>query len=152
MAPTMPACNGRGIAEGFTYRFGGLHRGEIIIVFHARGAFGADWTPDASASDSLQKRLIGLPGDTVVGRNGRVFVNGRKIDDIQTPELPAVRLGPDDYFVLGDNRTYSQDSRDFGPVPRNAIFARTFLVYWPLGCVGVPAYDKAQVPPGGPLC
>jgi hypothetical protein len=54
--------------------------------------------------------------------------------------------------VLGDNRTYSQDNRDFGPVHRDAIFARTVLVYWPLGRVGVPEYDKAQVPPGGPLC
>jgi signal peptidase I len=151
MAPTMPACNGHGLAEGFTYRFRDPHRGEIV-VFHARGEFGADWTPDPSASNSLEKRLIGLPGDTVVGRNGRVFVNGRKIDDIETPAFPAVRLGPDDYFVLGDNRTYSQDSRDFGPVPRDAIFARTVLVYWPLGRVGVPEYDKAHVPPGGPLC
>ena len=50
--------------------------------------------------------------------------------------------------MLGDNRTFSQDSRDFGPVPRDAIFARTFLVYWPLGRFGVPTYDKDGVPPG----
>jgi len=121
-------------------------------VFHARDEFGADWTPDPSASNSLEKRLIGLPGDSVVGRNGRVFVNGTKADDIETPSFPAVHLGADVYFLLGDNRTYSQDSRDFGPVPRDAIFARTVLVYWPLGRVGVPEYDSAHVPPGGPLC
>src|SRR5262245_21382901 len=151
MAPTIPACNGRGMAGGVTYRFRDPHRGEIV-VFHARGEFGADWTPDPDASDSLEKRLVGVPGDTVVGRNGRVFVNGTKADDIETPPFPAVHLGGDDYFVLGDNRTYSQDSRDFGPVPRDAIFARTVLVVWPLRRAGVPAYDKSRDPPGGPLC
>ena len=151
MAPTMPACNGRGVAEGFTYRFRDPRRGEIV-VFHAKGEFGGDWTPDANASDSLEKRVIGVPGDRVVGRDGRVFVDGRKADDIETPPFPAVRLGDEDYFVLGDNRPYSQDSRDFGPVPRDAIFARTVFVIWPLGRLGVPAYDKTRVPPGGPLC
>jgi signal peptidase I len=151
MSPTMPACNGRGVAEGFTYRFRDPHRGEIV-VFHAAGEFGGDWTPDANASDSLEKRVIGVPRDRVVARNGRVFVNGRKADDIETAPFPAVELGAGEYFVLGDNRTYSQDSRDFGPVPRDAIFARTVLVAWPLGRLGVPVYDRTLVPPGGPLC
>ena len=151
MSPTMPACNGRGLAEGFTYRFRDPHRGEIV-VFHAVGEFGGDWMPDANASDSLEKRVIGVPGDRVVGHDGRVFVNGRKADDIETPPFPAVELDDDKYFVLGDNRTYSQDSRDFGPVPRDAIFARNVLVIWPLGRLGVPVYDKTLVPPGGPLC
>jgi signal peptidase I len=81
MAPTMPACNGRGLAEGFTYRFRDPHRGEIV-VFHASGEFGGAFTPDPNASGSLEKRVIGIPGDTVVGRGGRVLVNGTEADDI----------------------------------------------------------------------
>jgi signal peptidase I len=83
----------------------------------------------------------------VVGRRNRVFVNGEKADDIPTAAFPRIRLGPDEYFVLGDNRSFSRDSRDFGPVPR-AIFGRVALIYWPLGRIGVPGYDKALAPPG----
>ena len=151
MAPTVPACDGRGVAEGFTYRFRDPHRGEIV-VFHASGEFGGDFTPDPNASGSLEKRLIGIPGDTVVGRGGRVLVNGTKADDIETPPFPSVHLGRDEYYVLGDNRTFSQDSRDFGAVPRDAIFARTVFIYWPLGKLGVPPYDKDAVPPGDVAC
>ena len=123
MAPTVPACSGRGVAEGFTYRFRNPHSGEIV-VFHARGELGADWTPDPTAGNSLEKRLIGVPGDTVVGRNGRVFVNGAKADDIETPEFASVRLGADEYFVLGDNRTYSRRTAGTSaPCPRRHLRA-----------------------------
>ena len=148
MAPTIPACNGRTTAEGFTYRFRDPHRGEVV-VFHARGALGGPVTPDPDARDLLLgKRVIGVPGDTVIGRDGRVFVNGRKADDIATDPFSAVRLGPDEYFVLGDNRSFSQDSREFGPVPRDAIIGRVVLIYWPLDRIGVPVYEKDLVPPG----
>lgn len=151
MAPTMPACVGRGLAEGFTYRFRDPYRGEIV-VFHARGELGSAFAPDPKAHGGLEKRVIGIPGDSVVGRDGQVFVDGVAADNIQTPPFPEVNLGTDEYFVLGDNRTYSQDGRDFGPVPRAAIFARVFLVVWPLGNFGAPPYDKNGTPPGRPLC
>jgi signal peptidase I len=148
MSPTIPACDGRWLSEGFTYRFRDPHRGEIV-VFRARGQLGGPVVPDPEARDlNLGKRVIGIPGDSVVGRESRVFVNGRKADDIRTDPFPQTRLGDEEYFVLGDNRSFSQDSRDFGPVPRDAIFGRVVLTYWPLGRFGVPGYDKDLLPPG----
>jgi signal peptidase I len=148
MAPTFPACNGRWLGEGFTYRLRDPHRGEVVAL-HVRGTLGGPLVPDPDSRDLfLGKRVIGIPGDTVVGRNGRVYVNERKADDIATSPFPPVQLDPEQYFVLGDNRSFSQDSRDFGPVPRDAIFGRVRLIYWPLGRFGVPGYDKTLVPPG----
>jgi signal peptidase I len=148
MSPTIPACDGRWLAENFAYRFREPHRGEIVVI-HARGQLGGSIVPDPDARDlNLGKRVIGVPGDSVVGRSGRVFVNGAKADDIPTDPLALTRLGPEEYFVLGDNRSFSQDSRAFGPVPRDAIFGRVVLNYWPLGRFGVPSYDKNLAPPG----
>ena len=88
----------------------------------------------------------------MVGRGGRVIVDGKKADDIETAPFPSTRLGAKQYFVLGDNRSASQDSRDFGPVPSAAIFGRVFLTYWPLGRFGTPGYDKNLAPPGQVAC
>jgi signal peptidase I len=152
MSPTFPACNARYLSESFTYHFRDPHRGEIVVI-HARGQIGSPITPDPDARDlNLTKRVIGVPGDTVVGRNGRVLVNGTKADDIATAPFPPTHLDSKQYFVLGDNRSESQDSRDFGPVPRAAIFARLILIYWPFGRFGTPGYDKTLVPPGPVAC
>lgn len=151
MAPTLPPCNGRHLDEDFTYRFRDPHRGEIVL-FHARGELGGTITPDAHSHQlGITKRVIGVPGDTVVGRNGLVYVDGAKADDIPTRAFPKVHLAKDQYYVLGDNRSASEDSRVFGPVPRNAIYGRVVLVFWPLGHLGIPGYNKHLKPPG-PLC
>src|SRR5215470_18195381 len=87
--PTIPACNGRYLAEGFTYHFRDPHRGELVVI-HARGQVGGTITPDPHARDlNLTKRVIGTPGDTVVGRAGRVYVDGKKADNIPTDPFPA---------------------------------------------------------------
>jgi signal peptidase I len=151
-SPTIPPCNPRTLAEGFTYHFRDPHRGELVVI-HARGHIGGPITPDPHARDlNLTKRVIGVPGDTVVNRSERVFVDGRKADDIPTPPFLTTHLGPEEYYVLGDNRSYSEDSRDFGPVPRNAIFARLVLIYWPFGRFGTPGYNKHLVPLGPFAC
>ena len=151
MAPALPACHGLWLREGFTYLFRDPHRGEII-TFHARGQIGGEISPDSHSRQlEINKRVIGIPGDTVVGRSNRVYVNGRPADGITTNPFPAVHLGAKQYFVMGDNRSASHDSRDFGPVPRAAIFSRAVLIVWPLARVGVPQYNK-HARPAGILC
>ncbi|HEU5277907.1 MAG TPA: signal peptidase I [Gaiellaceae bacterium] len=150
-APTLPACEGGLIAEGFTYRFRNPRRGEIVN-FHIRGRIGEPVAPDPDGSDFIAKRVIGVPGDRITWQNSRVLVNGHKADDIPTPEFAPVRLRDHEYFLLGDNRSSSQDSRDFGPVPRNAIFSRVILVWWPLSRFGPVGYDRQLTPPGPVSC
>lgn len=151
MASTLPPCNGGVLAEGFTYHFRDPHRGEIVM-FRARGSVGSEIVPTTrDANLQINKRLVGVPGDSVVWRAGLVYVNGHPADNIRTKPFPALHLRHDQYFVLGDNRGVSTDSRTFGPIPRNAIYARVVLIVWPLHRFGVPRYDKNAKPPGA-LC
>jgi signal peptidase I len=106
----------------------GYNRGDIVIVH----------SPNQPIE--LIKRLIGKPGDTIELRDNRVVVNGQALYE---PYLPpgassgAQRdqlqwtLGNDEYFIMGDNRTHSQDSRSFGPVRSEDIVGRALLLYWP---------------------
>jgi signal peptidase I len=109
------------------YIFQRPQRGDIIVF-----AFPKDTSQD------FVKRIIGLPGDTVrVDANGQVTVDGVAINepyvnDLTNPYPPNTWvLKSDQYFVLGDNRGDSSDSRDWGPVPRNDIIGKAALVYWP---------------------
>ena len=87
--------------------------------------------------EMLVKRVIGLPGETVEVRNGVVYVNGNALPepfphDLGYQSMEPVLLGPLNYFVMGDNRDNSNDSRAFGPVEREFIVGRVWLRYWPL--------------------
>jgi signal peptidase I len=120
----------------FVYRFEGIQRGDVIVF----------WYP-LDRSKSFIKRVIALPGETVEIRQGRVYVNG---DGLKEPYVPpqfsdSTNYGPlhvptEHYFVMGDHRISSNDSRVFGPVARRYIYGRAVFAYWPFAHFGsIPA-------------
>lgn len=145
------------LIDKITPRFNDYQRGDIV-VFQPPQGFGQGGIP-------FIKRVIGIPGDTVSLENGRVFVAAagagpvrldepyvvRGIDGTAAPTQPRDAEGtsswtiePGTYFVMGDNRPASQDSRYFGPVERTLIVGRAWLRYFPLDRVGLverPTYD-----------
>ncbi len=115
------------------YIFGSPRRGDVIVF---------KWPRDTS--EDFVKRVIGVPGDTVrVTSDGQVSVDGTPINepyvnDLTNPYQPNTwTLAVNQYFVLGDNRGDSSDSRDWGPVPRSDVIGRAEMVYWPLNEVHV---------------
>jgi signal peptidase I len=120
----------RVIVSRVNYLLGMPERGEIIVFE----------SPDDPRNDPpLIKRVIGLPGDTIEIRDNQVYVNGNLLNEpyINEPGLTSpnqygnVTLGPDEYFVMGDNRNRSRDSRAFGPINREHIIGEALVRYWP---------------------
>ena len=119
----------------FVYRFGieDVHRGDTVVF----------WFPN-DTTKSYIKRVIGLPGDTVEVREGTVVLNGRALEEPYVPDdfrdrvsVARQKLGVDQYFVLGDHRNSSNDSRTGWTVPRNYIYGKAVFVYWPLKRLGL---------------
>jgi signal peptidase I len=115
------------------YRVGEVHAGDVVVFQYPR-----------DHAKSYIKRVIALPGDRIRIDQGQVVVNdkllmepylqGRFADDRSQPEMV---LPPGEYFVMGDHRSISSDSRDFGPVDRGLIYGKAVFVYWPMEQVGV---------------
>lgn len=124
-----------------------IYRGDIVVF----------WFPE-DPSKSYIKRVIGLPGDTVEMHEGHVRVNGRDLDESYLdPHLnmnPYNRaptyVKPGYYFVMGDNRDNSSDSRIWGLVPKKYIYGKALFRYWPLGSAKIITRDthNTSVPPG----
>ncbi len=119
------------LVDKWSYRFNKPGRGDVIVFV----------APPNPAQDYI-KRIIGLPGDVITIRDTQVFVNGKALDEpyidphLQgNPYAPTTNLiiPSGAYFVLGDNRNGSSDSRDWGCVPQGNVVGRAALVYWPLG-------------------
>lgn len=138
MAPTL--ADGEYIlVNRLAYRLFGEPRRGDIVVFESPN-------PD---KDYI-KRVIGLPGQRVEVRNMEVFIDGQRLDEAYlapttTTGESSVILGPDEYFVMGDNRDNSQDSRAIGPVKAEKIIGKAWLIYWPPPAMGrVPDADQER--------
>jgi signal peptidase I len=128
--------NDRVLANRFIWHFSDPERGDVV-VFEA--------PPEAADTcgqgGTYVKRIVGMPGEQVAARDGEVLVDGEPLAE---PYLRAqnrtsefrVTLGADEYWLMGDNRGMSCDSRRWGPVNRDAMVGPVFLVYWPLGRLG----------------
>lgn len=152
MADTIPACDARVLSQGLMYRFFDPSPGHVVAV-HAAEDDDGTITPDRDADDRvLVLRVAAGPGDVIVGRAGTVFVDEVKFDDITTEPFGPITVPNEQYFLLGDNRSVAIDSRTFGPVLGNAIFARVFMVFWPLRDITFRLGRGSGVPPGRVAC
>lgn len=130
------------IANKIDYRLHPPQRGDIIIL-----------RPPTDNSKDFIKRVIALPGEKLLIRDGVVYINGRKLDEPYLPEAwttlnnwppngaDGMVIPPNEYFVMGDNRNRSQDSRIFGPIGRDRIDGKAWFRIWPLDSFG-SVYSK----------
>lgn len=125
------------LSDKVSYRFGEPKRGDVV-VFEAPGADGEEFI----------KRIIGLPGESVSIVGNRVFIDNKELIETYLPASFVTNVGaflkqgesavvpPDNYFVLGDNRSHSSDSRAWGFIEKSAITGRAWVIYWPLSVAG----------------
>ena len=131
MVPTLKVQD-RVLVNKFIYRFSEPERGDIVVFRSVEGG-----------GEDLIKRVVGVPGDEIAVRGGKLFVNGepqrepyvnKKFPDRST--FAPTKVPEGHYFMMGDNRANSRDSRFFGPVPKKNIEGEAFLRFWPLDRIG----------------
>lgn len=117
----------------FAYSFESIHRGDVVVFLYP-----------GDHTKSYIKRVIGVPGDDIRIVQGQVIVNGKSLKEPYVPlrftddrSLAEQVLPAHEYFVMGDHRSISSDSRDFGPVDRSLIYGKAAFVYWPVDQAGV---------------
>ncbi len=138
------------LVDKLTPRFDSFHRGDIVVFNPPSGG-----EQDPTGTPYV-KRIIGGGGDTVEIRDGSVFVNGEQLKEgylfgNQPTQVPGStskwKLTADQYFVMGDHRQASQDSREFGPITKESIIGRAWLRYWPVNDFGVIPQEEPTTGP-----
>lgn len=132
------------LVDKISYHFDNIKRGDVIIFVAPK-----------SPQDDYIKRVIGLPGETVSITSNQVFINGRLLSEpYLTPGTQtltnqdnnfSITLAADQYFVMGDNRSNSSDSRDWGPVPSQNIIGRAWLIVYPWNDKGIVKNPKISL-------
>jgi len=134
MDPTLKV-HDRVLVNKLSYHLHSVHRGDIIV-------FKAPPEERTAQIKDLVKRVIGLPGDTIEARDGHVYINDRLLSEPYLPkgtitdDLPRETVPANSYFMMGDNRTESSDSRVFGTIKRSTIIGRAFVRMWPITHLG----------------
>ena len=120
------------LVNKLVYEVGAVQHGDLIVFHYPR-----------DPSKTFIKRVIAGPGDTIVIRNGLVWLNGQRLEEsyryhesVAHESFGPATVPTDSYFVLGDHRSVSHDSRNWGLVPTDAIFGKAILRYWPPGQFG----------------
>lgn len=132
MEPTLYE-NERVLINRALYYFKDPERGDIVILLD----------PIGRQSDFV-KRVVALPGDKIEVKGGRAYLNDKLLSesylakDGSQDNIGPIKIPQDQYFVMGDNRARSSDSRRFGPIPRKNILGKVFIVWWPLNRVHAP--------------
>jgi signal peptidase I len=129
----------RVLANRFIYHFRKPHRGDIIVFKTPPLA-----KQRCGAGGTFVKRLVALPGETWQEKNGLIYIDGKKLIEPYVKDArrdtgtsyPARKIPQGMYFMMGDNRAQSCDSREWGPVPRKNLIGEVFAVYWPPNRIG----------------
>lgn len=132
MDPTLKV-HDRVLVNKLSYRFGEIERGDLVVFERPPAEQGGD-----PAIKDLIKRIVGMPGDKIEGRDGHVWINDQQLAEpylpngVTTLDFPAQTIEPDHYWVMGDNRPRSKDSRYFGAIHEDLIVGRAFIRVWPI--------------------
>ncbi len=117
----------------FVYHLSAIQRGDVVVFRYPR-----------DPEKSYIKRVIALPGDRIRIDHGTVWLNGKPLKEEYVPakyrdsrSMPEMVVPEDSYFMMGDHRSISSDSREFGPVNRDLIYGKAVFVYWPAKDAGV---------------
>lgn len=131
------------LTDKVSYRFGLPKRGDVIIFKAPPGE------PCSDIECEYIKRVIGLPGDKIKINNEIIYINGEKLkEDYLSPETKSrggsylkegveQQIPEGEYLPMGDNRSFSRDGREFGPIPKESIVGKAWVRYWPFNTIGV---------------